>query len=72
MLILEFILSLQTLCQFLLQLSSQDLAEVEEALETIGAKQRRLIIEEQELTELKEEMMDYEEDIQDFKEVNKL
>ena len=49
------------------QLSSQDLAEVEEALETIGAKQRRMLIEEQDLTELKEEMHDYQEDMEDFR-----
>ena len=46
------------------------MAEVEEALETIGAKQRRMIIEEQELSELKTEMQDYEEDIEDFKRVS--
>ncbi|KAF2361004.1 LETM1-like [Trinorchestia longiramus] len=51
------------------ELSSEDLAEVEEALETIGAQQRRLLIEEQELSTLKGELRDYQEDIQDFKRV---
>jgi LETM1 and EF-hand domain-containing protein 1 len=51
------------------QLSSEDLAEVEEALETLGTKQRRLLIEEQELLDIKDELRDYQEDIEDFKQV---
>ncbi|XP_018018231.1 mitochondrial proton/calcium exchanger protein isoform X2 [Hyalella azteca] len=51
------------------ELSSEDLAEVEEALETLGTKQRRLLIEEQELLDIKDELRDYQEDIEDFKQV---
>ena len=56
-------------CDSPVQLSSEDLAEVEEALETMGVKQRRMMIEEQELSELKTELLDYQEDIEDFKKV---
>ena len=44
---------------------------MEEALETIGVEKNRMIIEEQELMELKSELADYKEDISEFKEVTK-
>lgn len=51
------------------QLTAEDLREVEEALETLGVEKNRLIIEEQELSELKSELADYQEDVEDFKKV---
>lgn len=51
------------------QLTADDLREVEEALETLGVEKNRLIIEEQELSELKSELADYQEDVEDFKTV---
>ncbi|XP_076048670.1 mitochondrial proton/calcium exchanger protein-like isoform X2 [Oratosquilla oratoria] len=50
-------------------LSRKDLQEVEEALETLGVETKRLLIEEQELQDLKSDMAEYEEDIQVFKKV---
>ncbi|ROT60861.1 LETM1 and EF-hand domain-containing protein 1, mitochondrial [Penaeus vannamei] len=51
----------------LTELTAEDLREVEEALETLGVEKNRLIIEEQELSELKSELADYQEDVEDFK-----
>ncbi|XP_042877628.1 mitochondrial proton/calcium exchanger protein-like [Penaeus japonicus] len=51
----------------LTELTADDLREVEEALETLGVEKNRLIIEEQELSELKSELADYQEDVEDFK-----
>lgn len=42
---------------------------MEEAIENLGVEKRKLIIEEQELAELKSEMADYQEDIEDFRKV---
>ncbi|KAG0710574.1 Mitochondrial proton/calcium exchanger protein [Chionoecetes opilio] len=50
-------------------LTSEDLRDVEEAIENLGVEKRKLIIEEQELAELKGEMADYQEDIEDFRKV---
>lgn len=53
-----------------LQLTSEDLRDVGEAIETLGVEKRKLIIEEKELLELKSELADYQEDIEDFKTVS--
>lgn len=45
---------------------------MEEALEMIELEKKRAFIEEKELSQLKSEMADYEEDIVDFKQVSKL
>ena len=50
------------------QLTSADVAALENALESIGVQRKRLLIEKEELTELKEEMAEYQEDIQELKE----
>lgn len=42
---------------------------MEEAIENLGVEKRKLIIEEQALSELKSEMADYQEDIEDFRKV---
>lgn len=42
---------------------------MEEAIENLGVEKRKLIIEEQELSELKSELADYQEDIEDFRKV---
>lgn len=42
---------------------------MEEAIENLGVEKRKLIIEEQVLSELKSEMEDYQEDIEDFRKV---
>ncbi|KAK8732531.1 hypothetical protein OTU49_006807, partial [Cherax quadricarinatus] len=47
-------------------LTSKDLRDVEEAIETLGVEKRKLIIEEKELSELKSELADYQEDVEDF------
>ncbi|XP_045614434.2 mitochondrial proton/calcium exchanger protein isoform X2 [Procambarus clarkii] len=47
-------------------LTSQDLRDVEEAIENLGVEKRKLIIEEKELSELKSELADYQHDIEDF------
>ncbi|XP_071515610.1 mitochondrial proton/calcium exchanger protein isoform X2 [Panulirus ornatus] len=48
-------------------LTSEDLRDVGEAIETLGVEKRKMIIEEKELSELKSELADYQEDIEDFK-----
>lgn len=55
-----------------LQLTVEDIDHVEEALEMIELEKKRAFIEEKELSQLKSEMADYEEDIVDFKQVSKL
>lgn len=45
---------------------------MEEAIENLGVEKRKLIIEEQELSELKSEMADYQEDIEDFRKVRRV
>ena len=52
------------------QLTSEDLRDVEEAIENLGVEKRKLIIEEQEMAELKSELADYQEDIEDFRKVS--
>ena len=42
---------------------------MEEAIENMGVEKRKLLIEEQEMAELKSEMADYQEDIEDFRKV---
>lgn len=49
------------------QLTSADVAALENALESIGVQRKRLLIEKEELTELKEEMAEYQEDIEELK-----
>ena len=49
------------------QLTSADVAALENALENIGVQRKRLLIEKEELTELKEEMAEYQEDIEELK-----
>ncbi|KAK7075855.1 letm1 and EF-hand domain-containing protein 1, mitochondrial, partial [Halocaridina rubra] len=49
------------------ELTREDLRDVEGALETLGVEKKKLIIEEEELSELKTELADYKEDIEDFK-----
>lgn len=68
-----FLSSIQDSCAifhlFSLQLTNEDLRDVEEAIENLGVEKRKLIIEEQALSELKSEMADYQEDIEDFRKV---
>ncbi|XP_064112866.1 mitochondrial proton/calcium exchanger protein-like isoform X1 [Macrobrachium nipponense] len=49
------------------ELTKEDLKDVEGALETLGVEKKKLMIEENELSELKTELADYKEDIEDFK-----
>jgi LETM1 and EF-hand domain-containing protein 1, mitochondrial len=49
------------------QLTSADVAALENALENIGVQRKRLLIEKEELDELKEEMAEYQEDIEELK-----
>lgn len=49
------------------QLTSADVAVLENALESIGVQRKRLLIEKEELTELKEELAEYQEDIEELK-----
>jgi LETM1 and EF-hand domain-containing protein 1 len=49
------------------QLTSADVAALENAPENIGVQRKRLLIEKEELTELKEEMAEYKEDIEELK-----
>lgn len=49
------------------ELTSADVAALENALESIGVQRKRLLIEKEELTELKEEMAEYQEDIKELK-----
>lgn len=49
------------------QLTSADVAALENALESIGVQRKRLLIEKEELTELKEELAEYQEDIEELK-----
>ena len=67
--ILEFTMYVMLKIFTLLQITAEDLKEVGEAIETLGVEKKKLIIEEQELHELKTELADYEEDIENFKEV---
>lgn len=65
-----FIVQIACLSDLLVfQLTSEDLRDVEEAIENMGVEQRKLYIEEQELAELKSELADYQEDIEDFRKV---
>ncbi|XP_068220539.1 mitochondrial proton/calcium exchanger protein isoform X2 [Palaemon carinicauda] len=48
------------------ELTPEDLKDVEGALETLGVEKKKYIIEEKELSELKTELADYQEDIEDF------
>ncbi len=49
------------------QLTSADVAVLENALKSIGIQRKRLLVEKEELTELKEEMADYQEDLEELK-----
>lgn len=49
------------------ELTSADVAALENALESIGVQRKRLLIEKEELTELKEEMAEYKEDVEELK-----
>ncbi|XP_013773741.1 mitochondrial proton/calcium exchanger protein-like [Limulus polyphemus] len=51
------------------ELSKDDFADLEDALENIANEKRKLLLEKEELEELKEEMADYKEDIEEFHEV---
>lgn len=50
-----------------IELTSADVAALENALESIGVQRKRLLIEKEELSELKEEMAEYKEDVEELK-----
>ncbi|CAG2103897.1 unnamed protein product, partial [Medioppia subpectinata] len=52
------------------QLSKQDIASIESALEDIAKEKNQLLIEKEEFDDLKEELKDYKEDIQEFEEIS--
>ena len=49
------------------ELTSADVAVLENALENIGVQRKRLLLEKEELSELKEEMAEYKEDVEELK-----
>ncbi|XP_037090965.1 mitochondrial proton/calcium exchanger protein-like [Pollicipes pollicipes] len=51
------------------ELTSRDVSEIEGALETLAATRRRPLLEQEELEDIKEEMADYQEDVQDLRDI---
>lgn len=49
------------LLSFCKQLSTKDLAALEDALDTLGKDKKKLLVEKEELDDLREEMKDYKE-----------
>uniref|UniRef100_A0A1B6CH06 Mitochondrial proton/calcium exchanger protein n=1 Tax=Clastoptera arizonana TaxID=38151 RepID=A0A1B6CH06_9HEMI len=53
-------------------ISTKDLELLEDALDSVGKDKKKLLVEKEELDDLKEEMADYEKDVANLKEVNRI
>lgn len=54
------------------ELSTKDLEALEDALDTLGKHKKKMLIEKEELDDLREEMKDYKEDIENLQQVTKM